>query len=143
MQSTHECLWLHESKWQWLRESSNGINFKWFDVIVRIIKWLHNPVMGPSHFCRVRVIYNFSSRVRAKSLIRKIKSNSSHKNCRVTSSHCFASSSQMEFHIFHMSFFAVKWLWLNISCSLSTIHSVGNIQGVQGVQWTPGNEGEN
>jgi len=62
--------------------------------------------MCPSHFCRVRVT-SPSSQSHLKFI--RLESESSHKNCRVTSSYWFASSSHMKFHIFSMTFLAMKW----------------------------------
>ena len=58
------------------------------------------PVMCPSHFCRVRFIQNF------------FESSQSHENCRVTSSHWFANSSQCRVtrnFTFFLHFFCLKW----------------------------------
>ena len=51
----------------------------------------------------------FSSRVNVESWLARVKSDSIHKNCRVTWIPWFASSSQIKFHTFRMSFFAMKW----------------------------------
>jgi len=61
---------------------------------LRIFVLLYS-VMCPSHFCRVRVESELRAlRVRVIWNFVESESESSHKNGRVTSSHCFASSSQ-------------------------------------------------
>jgi len=92
--------------------------------------------MCPSHFWRVRVESKsqalrsrvesesskiFSNRVRIESWLGRVESESSHKNCRVTSSHWFASSSKCRitryFTFFLRHCFAMKWRpkWYPIS----------------------------
>jgi len=85
-----------------------SILFRLQCVVLLMIDWLllrcycrcHFAVMCPSHFRGVRVTSPWSQshlkffRVESESWLGRVVSESSHENCRVTSSHWFASSSQ-------------------------------------------------
>jgi len=131
--------WRHAAR-QISLPSTFSIHF--YSFVVQPNKWLYLAVMCPSHFCRVRVESDwqaprvrvesesqaprvrvesesskiFSSRVRVMTWSSRVRVESrelsSHENCRVTSSHWFASWSQCRvtrsFTFSLQHFFAMK-----------------------------------